>query len=91
MLYPLTRHARTRSQQRAIPESVLDLVIAFGRSTRSGDADSYWLDESGRNELRELLGPRAFKKLERRLGCYVVVSDDGRIVTVAHCWRRQRD
>ncbi len=83
-----TAHAQTRCQQRAIRPEIVERILDYGRSTRLRGADSYALDKEGRRRLRRDLGDRDFRTIERQLDAYVVVADDGRIITAA--WSTQR-
>jgi hypothetical protein len=80
----LTKHGRTRAQQRGIPPLVVDLLLDFGRIEYSGDGTvKHFLDKRACQRLRAYAGPLA-SLLEAHLGCYIVVGEHGRIVTVAH-------
>lgn len=79
----LTHHSRERLQQRAIPSFVLDLLFAFGSSMRCKGAERLFFDKPARRRLMEFFG-RNLKAIERWLGVYAVVGDNGRLVTVAH-------
>lgn len=88
----LTAHARARArcQQRSIRRDVIEGILDHGRPARLRGADSYALDKEGRRRLRKELGEHGFRAVERWLDAYVVVADDGRIVTVARRTRRLR-
>ena len=79
-----TAHAAHRCQKRAIPEIAVDLVMKFGRIQRHKHGDVYSLDKKTKSSARSYLGPAIFKSLEYYLGIYVVVGNNGRIITVAH-------
>jgi metal-responsive CopG/Arc/MetJ family transcriptional regulator len=78
-----TRHAVHRCQKRAIPQAAVDLVMQFGRIQRHKHGDIYSLDKKSKNYVRSYLGHAIFKSIEYCLGIYVVVGDNGRIITVA--------
>jgi hypothetical protein len=78
-----TNHAVNRCQKRAIPQAAVDLVMQYGRIQRHKHGDVYSLDKKSKNSVRSYLGPTIFKSIEYCLGIYVVVGDNGRIVTVA--------
>lgn len=81
----MRRHASVRSQQRAIPEDCVDLIVHFGE--RSHD---------GRGGIRCLMTEAAIARLERAVGhtqrlgslagCYAVISaeDESIVITVGH-------
>lgn len=83
-----TAHARARCQQRAIRPDIVERILDYGRPTRFRGADSYALDKEGRRRLRRDLGDRNFRAIERQLDAYVVVADNGLIITAA--WSTQR-
>lgn len=85
----LTKHAQTRSQQRAVPPMVIDLLLRFGAPMRSGRADLYTLDKPSRRRMRHYLGDRCYQLLEEQLDCWAVVGDDGSIVSVGHSGRKR--
>ena len=89
----LTRHARTRLQQRAIPPFVIELLDRFGNSARSDGAETMYFDRAARKELRRFLGgDRGLRLIEEWLNAYIVVADGGPVVTAGHRHRRiQRD
>lgn len=84
----MTQHAQTRIQQRGIPSSAVDAILAFGCRKRHHGADVYFLDRQSRSRVANSLGRKQYAKIERSLDSYLVVSDDGAIITAAH--RKQR-
>lgn len=87
----LTRHARTRAQQRSIPLTVVDLLQDFGGESYCGKgAIRYIFDRGAKARLRLQLGQDQLRQIEPWLNVYAVVGDAGRIITVAHSKRRFR-
>lgn len=84
----MTHHAQTRIQQRGIPSSAVDAILAFGCRKRHRGADVYFLDRQARSRMANSLGRKQYAKIERSLDSYLVVGDDGAIITAAH--RKQR-
>lgn len=81
----LSEHAKKRSQQRSIPEAVIDLLLDFGDETHLGSGvTSFSFRKKGWKSAAKYLGDRA-KYFERYRACYVVVAEDGTIITVAYC------
>ena len=78
-----TAHARSRCQQRGISPMVVDLLVCFGAEVRSHGASKYYLDHKARAALRRAVGPAALRQHERKLNCFVVVADDGVLITAA--------
>lgn len=78
-----TKHASERQQQRSIPEIVIDLIVDFGTVERSGaDASKYYFNKTSRRRVRRYAGQLS-PSLEEYLDYYVVVSDSGKVITVA--------
>lgn len=83
-----TRHARTRRQGRGIPPFVVNLLVEQGACLRHDGADVFYMDKKARRRIRRALGDRIHTALEGYLDAYVVLGDDGRIITAA--WRTRR-
>ena len=85
----LTAHASKRMQQRAIPTVVLELLERFGSERRCSEAYRLFFDKAARKRLRSHMGgPRSIKHIEQWLNVYVVIGDNGKVVTAAHRTRR---
>jgi hypothetical protein len=81
----LSEHARKRSQQRSIPAAVIDLLLDYGDETHLGNGvTSFSFRKKSWKNAAKYLGLRT-KYFERYRTCYVVVSEDGTIITVAYC------
>ncbi len=80
-----TKHAGRRSSERAIPNLVVSLLIDYGRRSRSRGAWSYALDKQSRRRLRAAIGKVAYSRLKDLFDAYVIVSDEGHVITAA--WR----
>lgn len=81
---PLTKHALQRLQQRAIPESMLSLLFAYGDYQRAGGGCvKVALTRKGakrlRRDLQTLLG-----QFDSLRNTYLVESPDGAVITVGH-------
>lgn len=83
-----TAHAQARLQQRAIPDEAVDVLLAYGDRRRRKGADIYFLTKSARLRCQVALGREAYNRLSRSLDTYLVMGDDGQLITAAH--RRQR-
>jgi len=79
-----TAHAQTRLQQRAIPGAAVDALLAYGERRRHRGADIYYLSKAARRRVAGALGKECYNRLSRSLDTYLVVSDDGQIITAAH-------
>ena len=86
----LTRHAQVRSQQRAIPELVLDLLLQFGANENAGDGVSrMFFDKAARRRVHAYAGSLA-PLLDEHLDLYAVVAPDSTVITVGHRLERIR-
>ncbi|MDI9846468.1 hypothetical protein QM467_00180 [Rhodoblastus sp. 17X3] len=79
----LTRHAEMRCQQRGVRPEVVATLLDYGRSVRRHGADICFMDRSARRRARNALGADAYARVADRLDGYLVVADDGQIITVA--------
>lgn len=81
---PLTKHARVRMQQRAIPPLVVDCLMRFGHREPSGGGTwKYYFDKRSRRRLEAYAGQLA-SLLSEFLDVYVVAGPDSVVVTAAH-------
>jgi hypothetical protein len=70
---------------------IVDLLMQFGSSFRCGDAERLMFDKSAVKRLRRHLGgDRGLNIIARWLTVYVVVGDNGHLVTAAHKTTRFR-
>ncbi len=86
----LTHHAAVRSQQRGIPPLIMDLIIKYGCLTRIMGADVYSLDKHSRKTMIKEIGEIAYKRLRDLLDIFVVVADDGHVITTGKRFKRIR-
>ena len=85
----LTEHARSRSQQRAIPDLVLDGLLNYGRAVHDHRGSLVvFFDHRAKDRLRREWGEREFRHYESKLDAYAVLAPDGSVVTVGHRTRR---
>lgn len=79
----LSKHAAVRLQQRGIASPIVDLLLQFGATERSGrNTTKYYFDKPARRRVRACAGPLA-RLLEDHLDYYAVVGADGTVVTTA--------
>ncbi len=83
-----TRHAETRCQQRGIRSEVVDALMAYGRRRTRHGADVYFMDRTTRERARADLGRIGYGRIADRLDAYLVVSDDGQVITAAKRLKR---
>jgi hypothetical protein len=80
----LTRHAEQRCQQRGIRREVVEALLAYGRRARRHGADVCFMDAAARRRAEADLGRAGWARLSDRLAStYLVVADDGAVVTAA--------
>jgi hypothetical protein len=84
----LTRHAEVRCQQRGISPEVVDALLNYGRRRRHRGAEVCFMDKGGRQQLERELGCHVYARIATRLDSYLVVSDEGTIITAAKHRRR---
>ncbi|MGE0718216.1 MAG: hypothetical protein AB7P02_22405 [Alphaproteobacteria bacterium] len=77
-----TQHAAVRCRQRGIRPEVIDVLLTFGRRRHRHGAEVCFMDKPGRDHARRALGS-AYARIVDRLDAYVVLADDGAIVTAA--------
>jgi hypothetical protein len=83
-----SHHAQRRMRQRGVPERVVEWALEYGRPLRHHGADVFAFDHRSRRALRREIGPSEYERVKNRLAAYVVVGDDGTVLTVAR--RRTR-
>ena len=81
----MTRHASTRSHQRAIPPMLIDLLLEFGKSEyEGGGVAKVFFDKQARKRVAAYAGSLA-PLLDEHLDMYAVVDQDSmRVITVGH-------
>jgi len=78
----LTTHANERMQQRGFPRHVVEAIIHFGAGKLVRGAESIMLDKRALRLIADK-DTRLAIELERYRGAYVVVGNEGQVVTVA--------
>ena len=87
----LSKHAKHRMQQRAIPPLMVDLLYRYGREQQQRGSTVIFFDKRSRERARKALEDmtRRFDKLS---DAYLVEADDsGQTITVGHRMRRLRN
>lgn len=86
-----TQHATQRHQGRTTPALFETLLLDHGSRLRRHGVDVVFLDKAARKRLREELGgDRGLRLFERWTNSYLVVGDNGQIITTARRNRRIR-
>ena len=78
-----TRHAGCRCQQRGIRREIVEMLLAYGRRRNRRGAEVYFMDKTARARACAELGQAAYGRIADRLNTYLVVADDGAVITVA--------
>ena len=81
----LSRHARQRMKDRSIPQSIVEALLDFGERMPGGNgAEVCFFTKKSWRRFATYLGLEA-RHFERYRSVYVVVANDGEIITA--CWR----
>lgn len=84
----MTRHASVRQQQRRVPPLVVDWLMDYGQTEYVGHACYRFFDKESRRRLATDVGDRIVGMLAPLLDCYLVVGNDGKVITVGHRYTR---
>lgn len=85
----LTKHAKSRVQQRGMPPVVLEWLDAFGARERDGHgAEKVWFDKISRKRMNKVLGHEIVDRMGSLLDAYMVQREDGMVVTVGRIQKR---
>ena len=86
----MSQHATVRSQQRAISQMQVDLLMQFGTSEPAGEgASKVFFDKAARRRVKSYAGPLA-GLLNDHLDVYAVISSEDKVITAAHLTERIR-
>lgn len=84
----LTQHALARCTQRSLPADIVEAIYFFGRQQHApGNVTRLILDRSS-IALAADGNARRKSQLERYRDTYLIVGDEGRVVTASRCSRR---
>lgn len=78
-----TTHSQARCQQRGIRPDVVDVLLTYGRRKVRHGAEVCFMDKISRARAREDLGSKQYARIADRLNSYVVVSENGQLITAA--------
>ena len=85
----LSKHAKVRLQQRAIPLFTIDLLLDIGVfEHRNNGLDLVYFNRRGKHEAINLMKDYGLKQIEHCLNAYLIKSSDGLIVTAGHRTKR---
>ena len=88
-----SKHASKRSQQRALPEEVLNLVMALGEDFKSyrGTRIKALVSKFAKNEFLQELKLKGIKMKEHWCDTYLVYTPGGEVITVGYRYKKIRD
>jgi hypothetical protein len=79
----MTRHARTRQQQRAIPPLIIEWLLMYGRRESSSGAVKVRFDKRAKRDLARDVGQLAVSTMSKFLRTAIVVDPEtDRVITV---------
>ena len=85
-----TAHAKVRMQQRAIPQSIVNLLLDYGERAPAGrGGEIFYFGRRGHQRVCRSKGKAISRRLEGHWRDYVVVAD-GQVVTCGKRYRRIR-
>lgn len=88
-LLPMTRHASTRAQQRGLPPLIVEWLDSYGARAHDRDgSEILYFDKISRRNLEKNVGSQVVERLLPLLDAYLVVADDGTVITLG--WRHKR-
>ena len=84
-----TKHFGQRAQQRSLNSIVVAALLRYGESrySRAG-IDSLIFTKAALADIKSDYGARIFQMCERFKNTYIIMSDDGVLITVARSHRR---
>lgn len=86
----LSKHAKTRSNQRGVRKHDLEVIIEFGKKEHSrAGSMSYFMTRKTCEVARRAMGPASTKLNDNIRSKAVIVSEDGTVITVIIRTRRK--
>ena len=87
--FTTSKHFMQRAQQRGVPYTVVHSLVYYGERRKSvGGADRIYFTKESLRDVHNDFGRETFRMCERYKRAYLVISDDGIIITVAHAYRK---
>lgn len=84
LLY-MTRHAKQRSLDRSIPNITRHLLLSFGSCKPAAKSEvRYSFDKQSWKDLEREFGTWPLKKMEQLRRVYMIVGDDGSVITLTY-------
>lgn len=83
-----TKHFLARSQQRCIKSFIQELLLYYGESRKLRDGiDSIFFSRDSLHAILNDLGNPTFKMCEKFRNAYLILSEDGVLITIARSYR----
>jgi len=84
-----TKHFDQRFQQRGMNQIVVNALLQYGERWKSRHGvDSIVLTKGALADIKSDMGRSAFLACEKLRNAYIIVSEDGTLITVARSFRR---
>lgn len=81
----LSHHAQQRSQQRAIPASVIEILLDLGVVEHSKRGlEMLYFTKNGKHAAMMQMKADGMRRSDHYLNAFLIESSDGNIVTVGH-------
>jgi len=71
-------------QRRSISPVVVEWLDRFGRRTWHRGAKVCFFDKRSRKALERYLGSSVYRRVKDHLDIYVVIGEEGQVITAAH-------
>lgn len=85
----ITEHAVIRMKQRGIAQVTIDYLLDFGREAEGWNGGKVvYFDKATRLKLMAQLSKTERTRFEHQADAYLVIGNDGKVVTVGHRTRR---
>src|SRR5690606_14013486 len=83
-----TTHFQIRTKQRGLSRIVIDALVRYGESRLCHrGVDSLIFTKRALDEIRSDCGPHVFRMCEKKRNAYIIMSEDGVLITVARSYR----
>lgn len=84
-----TKHFEQRFQQRGLNQIVVMALLEYGVARQTRDqASSLVFTKAALTEIKSDLGQAVFLACEKLRNAYIVMAEDGTLITVARSYRR---
>ena len=85
-----TKHFQQRAQQRSVNRAIVEALLKYGEAKHSKRGiDSLIFTKKSLVEIRNDYGLGFFQKCAKFKNTYIILSDEGVLITVARSYRRR--